>query len=107
MDLAWILHRVGVFLREDGKYKQAEKLLANARDICNAINGSEDSNTLAIISDLAWTYDVEGLWKDAATLREKVYNVRRNVLGEEHPDTLRRWQISRSHIGIRDNGMRR
>ena len=41
-----VLERVGVFLREDGKYQQARELLAKAVDIMNEIGGSNDPDTL-------------------------------------------------------------
>ncbi|HMD13746.1 MAG TPA: tetratricopeptide repeat protein, partial [Bacteroidota bacterium] len=41
-----ILHRIGVFLRDDGNFQQAIELLAKAMDILEMIGESEDLDTL-------------------------------------------------------------
>ena len=83
-----VLERVGVFLREDGKYQQARELLTKAVDIMNEIGGSDDPDTLRAMANLASTYWNQGRWDDAVKLEEKVLEARIRLLSEEHPDTL-------------------
>ena len=83
-----ILHRIGVFLRDDGNFQEAIELLAKAMDILDMIGGSEDSNTLNSMAALGWAYDVQGRWTDAVLLREKVLGANRLLHGDKHPDTL-------------------
>src|SRR5271163_2665446 len=87
-ELGKVLHCVGVFLRNDGKSEQAAVILAKAVDNFSKLNGREDSYTLRTISDLAWTYQEQGRWTDAAKLEEEVLDTRKRKLGEEHPYTL-------------------
>ena len=45
-ELGRLLERVGVFLREDGKYQQAGELLTKAVDITNETGGGDNLNAL-------------------------------------------------------------
>ena len=48
----------------------------------------EDSDTLAVALKFSSIYSENGEWQKAETLRKRVIEVRRRVLGLDHPDTL-------------------
>lgn len=85
--LADLLHRIGFFLREEGKYQQASKLIEKAVKILSVTKGREHPDMLVAMANLGWTYHDRGLWEDAVKLKEKVLETTK-LLGEEHSDTL-------------------
>ena len=99
---ASIKERVGIFLREDGKYKQSEMILQQALDVCAELFGWEDSSTVNVMLQLARTYAAQGRLIEAAVIEEKVLETRLRILKEEHPDTL----TSMDHLAstYRDQG---
>ena len=89
LESANVMHRVGWFVREDGKTIDSERILLRSWGIFRRILGEEHPDTLASMSDLAIIYRVQGRTGEAAALQEEVLQKRRRILGEEHPDTLR------------------
>jgi len=85
---AVIRSRVGGFLHEDGKYDDSEKLLLQAVETYRSFLGAENSETLAAMYALAWTYQAQGRNVEAARIQEQVLEKWRRILGEEHPHTL-------------------
>ena len=80
--------RVGNFLQDDGKYKQAESLFDKSHKIYQETHGERHPSTLTAMGNLASTYWNQGRWDEAVVLDEKVLEVRKEVLGERHPSTL-------------------
>lgn len=87
-DFGDLLQRVGVSLREDGKYQAARELLERAVEMIRATTGTESPATLTAMAELASTYQHEGRWNDAAELREQVLESSTRLFGEEHPNTM-------------------
>jgi tetratricopeptide (TPR) repeat protein len=85
---AVVLGRIGSFLSDDGKLKDAERLGERACQILQSLLGNEHPDTLTLMSLLASTYGHRGKLQEAATLQERVLEARRRTLGEEHRDTL-------------------
>ena len=83
-----IMHRVGRFLREDGKTSDSEQLLLQAIDIRVEISGLDQPFTLTIMNTLASTYSAQGKPTEAAALGEEVLQRTKKILGDDHPDTL-------------------
>ena len=79
---------IAQFLFNDGKLKDAERLLERAGQILQALLGTEHPGTLTSMNDLAWTYRGQGRLQEAADLQERVLEATRRTQGEEHPDTL-------------------
>src|SRR5439155_16763088 len=48
----------------------------------------DHSSVLRAMARLALTYSNQGWWKEAEELQVKVVEIRKRVLGPEHPDTL-------------------
>jgi tetratricopeptide (TPR) repeat protein len=82
------MDRIGVFLREDGKFKDSERLNSRSVKILEEF-GKEHPKTLWSMNNLASTYWHQGKLQDAADLQESVLEAMRRTLGEEHPDTLK------------------
>ncbi|KAK3384121.1 hypothetical protein B0T24DRAFT_73221 [Lasiosphaeria ovina] len=71
-----------------GRWKEAEELLAKELSICSRVLGEEHPDTLISIANLASIYRNQGRWKEAEELGVQVIKTRKKVLGEEHPSTL-------------------
>ena len=84
-----LLSRVGLFLREDGKYQQANGIFEKALKLFNELKGREDYETLNAMSLLAWGYQYQGQYQKAAELEEQVLETRLRLFGNEHLDTLK------------------
>lgn len=86
--LGCLLSRVGLYLREEGKYRQADEVLGKSLKLFEELKGSEDHETLNAKALLAWSYQDQGNYQKAAALEEQVLETRLKLLGNEHPDTL-------------------
>jgi len=82
-----VLIRVGLFLREDGKYQQATQVLAKALQ-ARELKGMDEVEISKTKAMLAWSYMYQGLYSKASDLEIEVVKTRQRVLGIEHPDTL-------------------
>jgi tetratricopeptide (TPR) repeat protein len=82
-----LLLRVGIFLREEGKYQEASELVEKALEVLNRTRGTDHPETLTAMADLASTYWNQGRWNAAEKLQETVLEARTRVLGTDHPDT--------------------
>jgi len=86
-DLPKVMWRVALFLSNDRKYHDSEKLWHKIIQIQRR-SDSALSYTLLVMNNLANTYRDQGGTGEAAALQEEVLQKRRRILGEEHPDTL-------------------
>ena len=86
--LGCLLSRVGLYLREEGKYQQADEVLGKSQKLFEELKGSEDHETLNAKALLAWSYQDQGNYQKAAELEEQVLETRLKLFGDEHPDTL-------------------
>ena len=96
------LTRISMFLKEDGKYGDSERLDKLSLDIDKTLLGDEHPDTLMSMNNLALTYWHQGKLREAADLEEKVLEERRRIQGEEHPDTLR--NMNNLAMTYRDQG---
>ena len=85
---AEVMHRVGAFLRNDGKMLDSEHLLVRSFEIDRRMLGVEHPDTLTSMNNLASTYWAQGRTAEAAALQEEALEKRRRILGVEHPNTL-------------------
>jgi hypothetical protein len=77
---AVLLNKIGVFLREDGKYKDSVRLMNESVDILIILFGDQHPQMLQSMSELAYTYWAQGNLSDATELEEKVLEARRRIL---------------------------
>ncbi|KAK6429383.1 hypothetical protein LTR95_014469 [Oleoguttula sp. CCFEE 5521] len=74
--------------RDQGRWKEAEKLQVKVLEARRRVLGEEHVDTLRSMHNLASTYWDQGRRNEAEELQVKVLEARRRVLGEEHVDTL-------------------
>lgn len=86
-DFKNILSRLGSFLHEDGKYREAEGIRSKALEVATLLHGSDNPSTLDIMARLAETFREQSKRGDAIELQEKVAQKRAIVLGDDHLDT--------------------
>ncbi|KAI5788603.1 hypothetical protein FPQ18DRAFT_262075 [Pyronema domesticum] len=84
--------KAGRHLFDLGRYSESLKLYERARKLYAVLFGEENTKTLEAMHLMGYTFRFRGLLKEAQELEEKVLEVRRRTLGEEHPDTLRGMQ---------------
>jgi len=82
------LHRLGRFLRNDGKYVEAREIGESQVRVSQALSGANAPDTLTGMHNLALTYWHLGRYDDAMNLGKRVLDARKEILGEKHPDTL-------------------
>jgi len=71
-----------------GKWDAAEHFQLSAVEIRKKGLGNEHPDTLAAMTDLAYTYNRLGRYNEAEQLAERVLKMSKKVLGQKHPDTL-------------------
>jgi len=73
-----------MFNNEDYEYRRT--LLQHISNSRASLNPEEI--TPSVLSRIALVYDEQGRWKEAETLQVVVMEKRKQVLGDDHPDTL-------------------
>ncbi len=79
---------VGRIYNHEGRWKKAEKLLAQAMETFKMKLGADHPDTLTIMGNLASTYTNQGRLEEAERLEVQVMEIRKTKLGADHPDTL-------------------
>ncbi|CAG9977751.1 unnamed protein product [Clonostachys byssicola] len=85
---ACLVTKIGIFFREEGRWKEAEEAHKEAAMICREIFGEEDRNTLNSMGNLGLIFRSVGRLEEAERLQIKILDLCKRVLGEEDPDTL-------------------
>jgi len=88
VEAARLLNDVGIFLENQGEYKEAHGLIGRALDLDRKVQGEEHPDTATSVNNLAFLYARQGRYAEAEPLYEQGLAIRRKVLGEEHPDTV-------------------
>lgn len=70
-------------------YKKSIRLLLKAKKIRELLLGIEHLETVVVYDKLAQLCGILGEYEKAEELRKKVLQVRKEVLGEHHPDTIK------------------
>ncbi len=73
---------------KQGNYKESIRLLLKAKKIRELLLGIEHLETVVVYDKLAQLYGILGVYEKAEELCKKVFQVRKDVLGENHPDTM-------------------
>ena len=74
--------------------RKAEEQLSRALTISVDHLGNENAKTLAIYNLLARSISQQGRFTESKQMFQVVLDLRRKSLGEEHPDTLREYDVS-------------
>ena len=80
--------RVGIFLSQDGKYRESEELLTKAISVFEEVVGSDHRDTFRAKSELGWMFADQGLSAEAISLLEPLLKVATRLLGDEDLDVL-------------------
>jgi hypothetical protein len=76
------------FYRDQGRYREAEKLELLSVETRSRVLRQEYPDTLISMGNLASTPSNQGWWKEAEELFMQVMEMSLRVLGQEHPCTL-------------------
>jgi tetratricopeptide (TPR) repeat protein len=87
-EVAAIKERVGKFLSNDGKYREAVELFLQAVDIRSRLSDPEDAELLASKLTLASIYWNQGKTTEAVKVEEEVLNTRKWIWGTGNQSTL-------------------
>jgi Tetratricopeptide repeat/NB-ARC domain len=79
-----VMARLGLFLGDDGKVIDSERVLEKSLKICTRILGAEHPATLTSMNNLANTYSDQGRTGEAAALEKQWQSARTNRRGEEN-----------------------
>jgi tetratricopeptide (TPR) repeat protein len=85
-EAARLLHTVGVYLRDGGRYGQAEPLLKRALSLREQVLGPEYPDTATTLNALAWLYVLHANYEQAEVLLQSALMRFERVLGAEHPE---------------------
>ncbi len=74
--------------RNQGRWKEAEKLEVQVMETSKTKLGADHPDTLTSMANLASTYWNQGRWEEAEKLQVQVMETRKTKLGADHPETL-------------------
>jgi tetratricopeptide (TPR) repeat protein len=83
------MYEAGLHLLQLGRYSESLIPFERARTVFNVLFGKETTKTIQAMHYIRWAFQSCGRLKEAQEIQEKVLEVRRCTLGEEHPETLR------------------
>jgi DNA-binding SARP family transcriptional activator len=87
-DVAWLLHRAGLYLQNRGELTAARQLLERARDLHRSTPGDDHPDTLEVAGSLSFNLWELGQYEQARELSEDTLTRCRRVLGGDHLHTL-------------------
>jgi len=87
LEVAQLLCKAGVYLRERGQYTEAEPLLLRALSICEVHARGESLETAKVLDALTNLYWHQGKYEQAEQLCQRARLVRERQLGSEHLET--------------------
>ncbi|KAJ5527190.1 Tetratricopeptide-like helical [Penicillium frequentans] len=80
--------RVGLSLQSDGRYDEAEIILADCLKVLERDLGPHHPDTLSSVSHLGSVLEQQGQYEEAEAMHRRALEGREKALGPEHPDTL-------------------
>jgi tetratricopeptide (TPR) repeat protein len=87
LDAASLLHRVGWYLDDRARYREAEPLYQRALAIREQQLGPQHPDTANSLNNLAGLYRAQGKDEQAEPLLKRALAIREQQLGPEHPHT--------------------
>jgi tetratricopeptide (TPR) repeat protein len=84
-----LLTRMGWYLRERARYKEAESVARQALTINRQRLETEHSDTARILNVLAGIYEAQGRYAEAESLYQRALAIYEKLEGPEHPYTIR------------------
>jgi CHAT domain-containing protein len=89
-EYASLLNQLGVLYIQMGKMDQVENLLKKSAEECKKFFTNEENAAFAKTqNDLGNFYRIQGRFAEAETTLQKAVDIRKRVLGENHPDYVK------------------
>ena len=88
-EAALLLLRIGWYLKERARYKEAESLVKQAVEISTPRLASDHVDIAQMLAVLAGIYDAQGRYAEAEPLSLRALTIYEQRLGPEHPYTAR------------------
>ena len=87
LEWAWLLNSTGYYLRDQGRYTEAEPLVERSLEIDEQQLGADHLDTAIKLNNLAVLYKSMGRYSEAEPLYERSLHICEQHLGADHPDT--------------------
>src|SRR5260370_1130741 len=87
LDAASLFYRVGWYLDDRARYREAEPLLKRALAIREQQLGPQHPDTASSLNNLALLYRAQGKYEQAEPLLKRALAICEQQLGSEHPNT--------------------
>jgi tetratricopeptide (TPR) repeat protein len=87
-EAARLLNQAGYYLKERGRYAEAERLYERALAIREQQLGPEHPDTAMSLNNLAALYDNQGKYSQAEPLCKRALAIYERALGGQHPNTI-------------------
>ncbi|EHK27082.1 uncharacterized protein TRIVIDRAFT_34594, partial [Trichoderma virens Gv29-8] len=88
IDKAQLLHKLAMYYRQRGDWKNMERNLLQAAELQTRELGEEHFETLNSRDELASAYHYQGRLKQAEDLMSRIIKIRKRIQGDEHTATL-------------------
>ena len=89
--LGAILNQAGLYLHDQGRYRDAESLLQEVLAMRKRLLGDAHPEVATSLNNLAALYDKQGRYRDAEPLYLQAIGIAYQQLGERHPNTQTVW----------------
>jgi tetratricopeptide (TPR) repeat protein len=86
-EAALLLNEAGYYLKERGRYREAEPLYQRALEIKEQQLGAQHPHTAGSLNNLASLYHAQGNYELAEPLLRRAISILEQTLGDEHPNT--------------------
>ena len=83
-----LVYNISSFLSDAGLYNSSTKLALWSFEVLQYHLGKEDPNTLILMNNLAGCYIGQGRYDDAEPLFTETLEIRKRILGKEHPHVV-------------------
>jgi tetratricopeptide (TPR) repeat protein len=88
-DCATLLHNVGCFEMQQGKFAQAQESVQKAYELRREVLGNNDVSTIGSLDLFGQVLGYRGMYQQAGEILRQSLDLYKTVLGKEHPDTFR------------------
>jgi tetratricopeptide (TPR) repeat protein len=86
LEVARLLNELGFYLKERGRYSDAEPFYERSMAIREKVLGAEHPDLATSLNNLAVLHDYQGQYAKAEPLYQRALAIREKALGPEHPD---------------------
>ena len=88
-DCATLLHNVGCFEMQQGRYARARESVQKAYELRREVLGNNDVSTIGSLDLFGQVLGYHGMYEQAGDILRQSLDLYKTVVGKEHPDTFR------------------